>query len=176
MKATVRKLTNFNLVLDTNEMTSGKKSSQSEISAYKAEHSTIRTQIYYIKCYDVPTFVMGHYVRHHIGVEKYVRSQRADRGGSKNSDRMTPTDFSLCLNAQSIINIMRARLCNKASKETRQLAHLIRNEILNIDYHLGCVLVPNCVYRNGICPEPKSCGKVKEYLDGKYAYYRGLFE
>ena len=44
----------------------------------KAEHSPIRELWFGIKM-KVPYYVMGHFVRHHIGCNHYVQTQRDDR-------------------------------------------------------------------------------------------------
>ena len=44
-----------------------------------AEHSPIREGNIIVNVYDVPSFVITHFVRHHNGVEKYVSTFRSDR-------------------------------------------------------------------------------------------------
>lgn len=73
-------------------------------------------------------------------------------------DRYTPTDLAFIINAEALINMAHKRLCAKASKDTRQLMLLLRQEIKNVDPELFEHLVPICTYRGGICTEPKSCG------------------
>ena len=63
----------------------------------------------------------------------------------------------LFLNAQEIINISRARLCNRAEKETRKIWNKVIEELRKIEPELANACVPNCFYR-GFCPEFKSCG------------------
>ena len=38
-----------------------------------AEHSPIRDGYFILNCYEIPSFVIGHIVRHFNGIEKYVR-------------------------------------------------------------------------------------------------------
>lgn len=73
------------------------------------------------------------------------------------TDRYTPTNLMLYINAQALINMARVRLCNKASKETITVFKEIKEYIRIADPDLYPFLVRNCVYRNGICPEFKSC-------------------
>jgi hypothetical protein len=53
------------------------------------------------------------------------------------------------------------RLCYKASPETRDVMIMIKNEIDRVDPDLSYYMVPQCVYRGGICPEPRPCGNYK---------------
>ena len=73
-------------------------------------------------------------------------------------DRYAPTDLSFIINAEALINMAHKRLCSKASLETRKLMGMIKHEIEEVDPALAKHLVPMCVYRGGICSEPKSCG------------------
>lgn len=72
------------------------------------------------------------------------------------SGRNNPTNLGLFLNAQSLIDMAKLRLCNHASKETREVFIAIKNEVAKVDPDLVKMMVRKCVYRNGICPE--SCG------------------
>ena len=76
----------------------------------------------------------------------------------KEFDRYAPTDLSFIINAEALINMAHKRLCSKASPETRKLMAMIKHEIEVADPALARHLVPMCVYRGGICSEPKSCG------------------
>lgn len=118
------------------------------------------------------------FVRHKIGIEHFVSSQRNDR--QNNYDRNTAPQSALVIheceaNAQAIINISRKRLCKQASSETREAWQNFLESIKNIEPELYSVCVPECVYRNGFCPEFKSCGynhteefeeELKKYIQG----------
>lgn len=126
-----------------------------------AEHSPIRLVEYEWSWADMPQWVTVHFVRHHIGCEKFVHTQRTDRTGST-----TPRDehlqgerneMDMTANAQEIMAISRVRLCQCASKETREAWQAMLNELEKIDPILVSKCVPTCVYR-GFCPEMKSCG------------------
>ena len=80
----------------------------------------------------------------------------------KEFDRYAPTDLSFVINAEALINMAHKRLCSKASSETRKLMAMIKREIEVVDPALARHLVPMCVYRGGICSEPKSCGYTKQ--------------
>lgn len=127
---------------------------------YQSEHSPIRTQMFVVEMQDIPTFVSVHLVRHKVGVEHYVRSNREDRGGNDKADRATPVNHMMLLNAQSLINMSRKRLCTQASKETRQVMSEIYKQVYEIDRELAECMVPECEYR-GKCYEFKSCGRMK---------------
>ena len=77
--------------------------------------------------------------------------------------------MSLKLNAEEIINISKVRLCGKASAETREVWQEVVNELRRgVDPDLAMHCVPTCVYRGGICPEPKSCGYNKSEIFQKH--------
>ncbi len=85
-----------------------------------AEHSPVRLLIFRWKWTDLKYWVSVHFVRHKIGIEHFVSTQRTDRKGT---DREVKPQSSLvsheCIaNAQAIINISRKRLCRQASVET----------------------------------------------------------
>ena len=91
-------------------------------------------------------------------------------------DRYAPQSVALLLNAEEIINISKARLCSKASPETREVWQEVVNKIREIDPDLAKHCVPQCMYRGGICPEPKGCGYNKTGLFNKaLTEYKKLF-
>lgn len=141
-----------------------------------AEHSPIRKLQFTVKVYGVKSWIATHFARHHVGVEKYISTQRDDRTG-KNRDELPQSalvDMELDLNAQAIINISRKRLCNQAHKETREVWRLILGCIGNELPELYEVCVPECVYR-GFCPEMKCCGYCNtEEFKEKVKKYRNL--
>ncbi len=140
-----------------------------------SEHSPTRQLIIKWKWVDLKYWVSVHFVRHKIGIEHFVSTQRTDRTGINREEKKQSSLVSHeCIaNAQAIINISRKRLCNGASKETRQAWEAVLNELKINDPVLFSVCVPECVYR-GFCPEMNSCGykdtkeykeKLKEYRD-----------
>ena len=65
------------------------------------------------------------------------------------------------------------RLCLIASTETHQIFLAIKDVISREDPELASMMVRKCVYRGGICGEPKCCGfnntptfkeELREYL------------
>lgn len=65
----------------------------------------------------------------------------------------------LYINAQELIFMARRRLCNQASKETREAVYKMCYEVINVCPEFKDFLVPNCKYL-GRCPEMYPCGKV----------------
>lgn len=126
-----------------------------------AEHSPIRTGRLIINCYNVPSFVIGHIVRHNIGFTPFVSSLRYDRTEYEDDripDRNTPNSLRFDGNFQSFINITRRRECTSASKETREFWRTVLLAIKEFELELYSRCVRECIYRGG-CPEyPKSCG------------------
>ena len=67
------------------------------------------------------------------------------------------------MNAEELITIMHKRLCGQASRETRELVEMIRDEVLKVNPEFKDLLVPLCAYRGGICEEFHPCGRNKAY-------------
>jgi len=141
-----------------------------------SEHSPIRLiKIDYI-WENIKSWISVHFVRHKIGIEHFVTTQREDRTkldrDKKPQDSLINHYFEA--NAQSIINISRKRLCNNSHKETREKwIEFLKNKVELCEPELYSVCVPECIYR-GFCPEIKTCGYDKTE-DFKYGLkeYRG---
>ena len=135
-----------------------------------AEHSPIRSGRLIINVYDIPSFVIGHFVRHNLGFTPFVSSLRDDRADyDEVPNRNTLNNMRFDGNFQSFINISRKRYCNNASKETRDVWKMIMDEVKKFEPELFSVCVKECVYR-GFCPEMYTCGfsrtsKYKEELE-----------
>lgn len=123
---------------------------------YRSGHSPIRTQEFWVDLIGLPHFVHTHYVRHHVGIQPFVKTGREDRGMKGEQTRWTPGEMSLMVNAQALINMSRQRLCTQAHVVTRFVHEAIRNEVLSCDPNLAHHMVKECVYR-GFCPEFRSC-------------------
>ena len=76
----------------------------------------------------------------------------------ENSDRNTPVKLGLLINAQSLIDMAKLRICIMAHQETREIFLALREEIALIDEDLAHMMVRKCVYRGGICGESNCCG------------------
>lgn len=126
------------------------------------EHSPIRGLFFDFKWTDLKYWVSVHFVRHKIGIEHYVRSQRTDRTGVDRDSLAQDSivEHRICANAQAMINISRKRLCNNASKETKEAWMAILETIKEKEPEIYSVCVPDCIYR-GWCYEYKSCGYYK---------------
>lgn len=156
---------NWQAVKDRAMNTVGKETGKYPSSEWKAqilraEHSPIRSLVFTIRFTDIPYWVVGHFVRHKIGVEHYVSTQRTDRTGVDRTK--LPQDnlviYTMVADAQALINISRKRLCSQASKETKEVWEMVKNEIANVgEIELAEAMVPECVYR-GFCPEMRTCG------------------
>lgn len=126
-----------------------------------AEHSPIRKIKFSWKWTGLKSWVSVHFVRHKIGIEHWVRTQRTDRTGV-NRDELPQgslVEHECEADAQALINISRRRLCNQASPETREAWKEVVEELKLHDPAVASVCVPECVYR-GFCPEMHSCGYV----------------
>ena len=103
-----------------------------------AEHSPIRLMQFAWKWSDLPYWVSVHIVRHKIGIEHFVSTQRTDRTGVDRTERPqnAPVLHQCQANAQALITISRKRLCSGASAETRQAWQLLKDEIAKVEPEL----------------------------------------
>lgn len=185
----VRKVTDEDLMRSACEMTFLGKSKQSLLSIYKAEHSPVRTQMFWVEFKGIPLASSTHLLRHHVGSVPFQLTCRDDRQGGNpgvpekvnqiialiqegevdraidelcwmkdNTDRQTPVNLGLFLNAQSLIDMAKLRICIQAHAETRDIFNVMREEISKTDPDLAKMMVRKCVYRGGICGESRCCG------------------
>ena len=158
-----------------------------------AEHSPIKLVEYLISFKDLRQWVGVHLLRHEHMLP-FIHSQRVDR--REDIDSLTervmsiieedvksdesfnkrdylfqgePNDQDFVVNAQTLINISRKRLCHCASKETREAWVAVKAAIKEFDPIMASFMVPNCIYRSR-CPEMNTCGyyktdKFKKELD-----------
>lgn len=158
MEIKVTKITDLELAREMCEFTMHGKNSKITLSQlYRCQHSPMRSQIFTVRMYDIPTFVSVHLVRHSVGLTHFVTSNRDDRGGDGKEDRNTPVNHAFIGNAESLINMARKRLCYKSHSKTVEVMEGIAREVYKVDPDLEEYMVPECVYRNG-CYEVKSCG------------------
>ena len=132
-----------------------------KIKLIKSEHSPLRELWFGIKM-EIPYWVSVHFVRHHIGVNHYVQTQRNDRQ-NKYDRNLTPqgemVSHIMSINAQELVFMAHKRLCLQASKETREVMQEICKQIIDLCPEFKDVLVPMCKYRNGRCDEFFPCNK-----------------
>lgn len=181
MKIEVKAITDNKEILDACRVTIWKDSLNKEPSEefmkkiYKAEHSPIRDKWFVINITGIKSWLATHFVRHSVGYTPYVSTQRDDRieyTGSRDDRKQGElVNMRITLNAQSIINVSRKRLCGQAHKEAQQLWNDIIKKLNLIDEHLATNCVEECVYR-GFCPEINCCGRINsEYIKEKRLKY-----
>ncbi len=68
----------------------------------------------------------------------------------------------MSVNAAELIFMCHKRLCFQASKETREVMEMIRDEVLDVCPEFKEVLVPLCEYRGGVCTEMFPCGRANK--------------
>jgi len=132
-----------------------------------SEHSPIRELWFGIKLW-IPYFLSVHIVRHHIGCNHYVSTQRDDRHPEREESReiLPQGEFVshiLSINAQELMFFMRKRLCNQADPSMRYLANKIKQAVLEVNPEFEGLLVPLCEYRNNKCTEMFPCAKAKTF-------------
>lgn len=184
MKVEVKRITSWNDALNAARFTRRKEPIDKEPSdKFKAdiiiaEHSPLRCVLYNIDLYDIPYYVSVHLVRH-VHAQPFVSSSRPDIDGNmrpRNEQKKDdPVNMRLFVNAQEIINISKARLCNKAEDITHKVWIQVINKLKEVDPILAKACVPSCIYR-GFCPEINPCGfahtstwvdKTREYINIK---------
>lgn len=138
-----------------------------------SEHSPIRLMHFSWKWQDLPYWVSVHIVRHKVGIEHFVSTQRSDRTGITRDElpQGAPVMHQCEADAQALITISRKRLCSCASPETRKAWQLVKDEIAKVEPELASCMVRECVYR-GFCPEMFGCGfdKTEAYAAERSAY------
>lgn len=142
-----------------------------------SEHSPIRRYKVYWRWNAIKYWISVHFVRHKIGIEHWVSTQRTDRTGVDRDDlgQGSPVNHACEADAQSLINISRRRLCNCSAKETQDAWRMVREKVREVDPIMASAMVRECVYRNGLCPEMFTCEfnktdafkkELKDYLEG----------
>lgn len=126
----------------------------------EARHSPIR-ELRFGFVLTVPYWVSVHLVRHHVGFQAYVQSQRNDR--QSNYDRTkapqdAPVTMRISLNAEALMTLVNKRLCTQASPETREVVAEMCRQVQEHCPEFDGLLVPACEY-NRVCHEMKSCGR-----------------
>lgn len=127
-----------------------------------ARHSPIRELKFVFYLHDVPSWVATHLVRHHVGCQPYVKSQRNDRQSEydRNAARQdAPVDMIWSMNAEALMTIANKRLCKQASEETRNVVDIMCKLVQEACPEFIGHLVPMCVYHGGKCHEMYPCNK-----------------
>lgn len=139
-----------------------------KIKMLKCRHSPIRKLQFAFFIIDIPYWLHVELVRHHIGIEKYVKSQRDDRTKDETPRAKKPQDapvnMIIDLNGETLLNLMNKRLCGNATKEMQELMLMIREEVIKTNPEFKQFLIPMCEYLN-TCNEFRSCGKKALYFE-----------
>lgn len=153
-----------------------------KVRSLMSEHSQIKLVEYLVSFKALRQWVGVHLLRHGFMLP-FIHSQRGDRRElpCKRDDlpqgELNDQDF--VMNAQTLINVSRRRLCNTASAETREAWQSVKNEIEKCDPVMSRFMVRQCVYR-GFCPEApeKCCGFVKtdKFLEELKVYREGFVQ
>ena len=131
-----------------------------KVKLLKANHSPIRTLPFCFRLTDIPYWVSVHLARH-VHATPFVSTQRNDRQDQYERGK-APQEaaVTMCwyMNAEELITIAHKRLCRQASKETREVVQEICDKVIEVNPEFKDLLVPNCVYRGGVCDEFNCCG------------------
>lgn len=140
----------------------------------KAMHSPIRALQFKVEI-TIPYWVSVHLVRHNVGVQHYVQSQRVDRTGEERDSKPqdAPVRHTMLINAEALVNISRRRLCYLASPETRRAWTVVIKALKEVDPVVGAYCVPQCI-AFGHCIEMKGCGRYPKWLAYREKYERGF--
>lgn len=173
---------NWQDVKDSTMATVGKQTGKYPDSSWKkrliiSEHSPIRRIKFYWKWMNLKSWVSVHMVRHKVGIEHWVRTQRSDRTGISRDElpQGSLIEHACEADAQALITISRKRLCSCASPETREAWQAVKDEVEKVEPELASCMVRECIYR-GFCPEFTSCGydKTEEYQEELAEYRKGI--
>ena len=119
-----------------------------------SRHSPIRRGVISWKWDNIPFYVMGHFVRHHVGCTPYVATSREDRTDIPREERKQTDSVSMQMDAniQALIDMAEKRLCTQSDKVTREYMEALKDEIAKYDETIGWALAPSGIYKCG-CPE-----------------------
>ena len=131
-----------------------------------ARHSPIRELVFSYVITDIPYWVSVHLVRHHVGFQPYVSSQRNDRQDMYDRTKApqdSPVTMRITLNAEALLTLANKRLCMKASPETREVVQKMCELAGDVLPEMREFMVPMCDYHGGICYEISSCGYHRKF-------------
>ena len=158
------KITNFNVnwqaIKDACMQTIGKEAGDKEPpQAWKRKllicrHSPIRRSLISWKWNNIPFYVMGHFVRHHVGCTPYVSTSREDRTNTPRNERKQTDNISMQMDAniQSLIDMAEKRLCTQSDAITKEYMEDLKDVIAEYDEDIAWALAPSGIYKCG-CPE-----------------------
>jgi len=174
MRIEVDKFTDEGMLRRACEFTMGNTRSAKGMNlkrVYGNKHSPMRTQLFEVRMYGIPSATSTHLVRHSaVGQLHFVQSNRPDRRLEATFDgprkytldewRALPIDHMMVLNAQHLQEMSWDRLCKSSSLETRKVMAGIRQQVLKVDPEIGKLMVPYCVYFGKCKEDPSPCKKV----------------
>lgn len=131
-----------------------------KVKLLKANHSPIRTLNFCFRITDIPYWCSTHLARH-VHATPFISTQRNDRQELYDRNKApqdAPVTMCWYMNAEELITIAHKRLCRQAAKETREIIEKICSEVIKTNPEFRELLVPNCIYRGGICDEFRCCG------------------
>ena len=167
----IERLTDWELVLTEARKTMGLGDAEKEpTSIWKqkilmARHSPIRALQFRISITNLKYWVSVHLCRHALGITHFVQSQRDDRNEARIESRdelpqSALVKHDMVLNAESLINISKKRLCNKASIPTRHLWEEVKRQMSKIgEQEMASFMQPECWWCGNKCPEMRPCGR-----------------
>ena len=119
-----------------------------------SRHSPIRRGVISWKWDNIPFYVMGHFVRHHVGCTPYVATSREDRTDIPREERKQTDNVSMQMDAniQALIDMAEKRLCTQSDKVTKEYMEALKDAITEYDETIGWALAPSGIYKCG-CPE-----------------------
>ena len=169
---TIRKRSGWDRVLDAARITANKEPllGQEPSEEFKrkmliTEHSPLRLLTFDITICNIPYYAAMHLVRHKVGCEWFVGTQRSDRTGEdRNAKRQdAPVTLMLAANAAALLTISRERMCDKADKATRHIWGEVVKAMSTVDSLLAFYMQPKCIHL-GFCPERAECGNIYKNL------------
>lgn len=134
---------------------------QWKVKMLRCRHSPIRFLSFSFLIKDIPYWLHVEFVRHHVGIQFYVKSSRDDRANNDIPRSQKPqgslVNMIVDVNADALMTIMAKRLCGSATKEMQELMIMIRREVLKTNPEFRDFLVPACMHTKG-CNEFYPCG------------------
>lgn len=133
------------------------------------KHSPLRVGQILIHIENVPYYVMGHLVRHNVGITPYVGTSREDRTGIPREERKQTdlVSMDLLVNIESLMNISARRLCACADKETIRVWKEVLKAVKEYDEVIYWANVPQCIERGGCCEPFSHCKFYDNFADSK---------
>lgn len=164
MQIDIKQLTNAELVNELGGSTSHKKMNWPIVKWLASEHSPIRGLVFRVKFHAIYKCASDHLARHKHGVEHFIETHRPDSlakygrtDEALDRGRFTRRDHTMIINAQALINMSKKRLCSAAEIYTIKAMKALKSEISKVNPEMASMMVPECIYRAGICPEGSNC-------------------